>query len=288
MTRKNFRIAHVLIVIGLLISSGVGVLYNTIRFDIEATNVYGDVVTLFGRGIYAYESAFQGPIFVGTDLVIFVLAMFYILIVFTFKRSLFKALIISGFLTVFLYYTASLAFGTMMNRLFLVYIATFGLVLFTFIDHLLKLDYQHLKESLADKTLPKGLKVLLIIMAVSVSVWFFELAELIIENRPSSLIGIKSTEPTYIFDLAIIAPACFIAVYQLKRNHPFGVVLSVMLLSLLVAIGGIVISQTLVQSYFGVEVALLEMVLFVFSFAALSGVALLYLVLLLNTCLRNT
>lgn len=270
------------IALGLLIASGVGVFYRTIHFDRVVENVYGDRVLLFGRGIYAYESAFQGPIFIGTDLVIFVLVFVCFGLRWGMHHPLLKPLVHIGFLTVFLYYSASLAFGTMMNRLFIVYIATFGLVFFRLVYMLLQYDYKPLQAMIRFQKMPKGLLVFLVIMGLSVSVWFIEIITVIIDNRPSELIGIKTTEPTYIFDLALIAPACFIAVYTLKQKRAFGIVLSAMMLTLLSAIGLIVIAQTLTQSYFGVEVGLAELIVFVFSFAFLSGFAIFYLLQILR------
>lgn len=170
----------------------------------------------------------------------------------------------------------------MMNRLFLLYIISFGLIFYRLVHQLVHYDYNQLNLVVQTNKFPKGLKVFLIIMGLSVFVWLPETLLNTIHNRPSALIGMQSTEPTYILDLALIAPACFIAAYQVKRKQAFGIVLSVMMLTLLGTIGIIVIIQSITQNYFGIEVGMTEMIAFVFSFVILSFVALFYLVRLLK------
>jgi len=284
---KNNLLFDTLIALTILIISAVGIFYSTQRFDIIAQNVYGDSVQLFGRGIYAYESAFKGPILVGTDLVLFVLAFVFIWQRYVIKNQMINKLIKIGMLTVFLYYVTSLAFGTMMNRLFIVYILGFGLISFKLIFELINLDYPNLEVQLEKINLPKGMRVFLIIMGLSVSVWLSEIIILMVNNRPSELIGMHATEPTYIMDLAIILPTCFTAAYLLKSKKAFGSVLAIMMLTLLSAIGLIVISQNMMQVYFGIEISLSELIVFVLSFVVLSSVAAFYVVKLLSRIHRQ-
>lgn len=275
--RTRHDTLDILIALGVLISSGVGVFYRTIRFEKVVENVYGDAITLFGRGIYAYESAFQGPIFVGTDLMMLGFVPLFLLLRWRIRHTILNDVLHIGFLTVFLYYSASLAFSTMMNPLFIVYMATFGLSLFYLIDRLLNVNTQSLK-TLVNEHQPKGLRVFLLIMALSVSVWLLEIVNLMVEGRPSELIGMKATEPTFIFDLAAIAPTCVLAFVGLKKQRPFSLILAMMMLTLLAAIGTIVIVQNLSQSYFGITIEPIELILFVLMFTALSGVAIYYLI----------
>lgn len=276
--KKNNLLFDILIALTILIISAVGIFYTAQRFDITVQNVYGDSVLLFGRGIYAYESAFKGPILVGTDLIMFVLAIMYMVMLRLIKHEMVKKLIKVGILTVFLYYVTSLAFGTMMNRLFIIYIFGFGLISFRLVYELIDLNYSALDEHLEKINLPKGIKVFLIIMGLSVSVWLSEIVILLINNRPSELIGMHATEPTYIMDLAIILPTCFTAAYLLKSKKAFGAVLAIMMLTLLSVIGMIVIAQNLTQVYFGIEIGLGELIVFVLSFVVLSGIAAFYVV----------
>ena len=261
----------------LLVMSGVGVFYSKIRFEGTAMNVYGDQVTLFGRGIYAYESLFQGPIFIGTDVVVLVLIIVFLVLMNNMKNEHGKNGLRIGFYTVFLYYSASLSLGTMMNPLFMVYVTAFGALSYRLISGLVKFDYSPSERAVREKRLPKGLSVFLVVLGLSTLVWFFEIITLVFEGRPSHLIGMKSTEPTYVFDLAIVAPACFLAAHMLRKQKAMGVILAIMMCLLMASIGLIVTSQTITQRLFGVEISLFEMLVFVVSFMVLSTIAFFYL-----------
>ena len=261
----------------LLFISGAGVFYSAIRLEGTVHNVYGDSVRLFGRGIYAYESQFKGPIFVGTDVVILVLVVVFLVLMSTAASSQVRASLRIGFYTVFLYYTASLSLGTMMNPLFIVYAAACGVLFYRLIFDLAAFDYAPSEQALMERNLPKGLPVFLVVMGLSTFVWFFEIVTLATEGRPSHLIGMQSTEPTYLFDLAVIAPACFIAAYMVKKKQAKGLILAVMMCLLMASIGLIVTSQTITQRMFGVEITLFEMLVFVVTFMVLSTVAFVYL-----------
>jgi len=277
MKKLNLNFYDCVIYLGLIATSLVGAFYSTIHFDLIRENVYGDSVLLFGRGIYAYESFFKGPIYVGTDLAILaIITISFFSYAFTRNESI-KNIMHIGFLTIFLYYSASLAFGTIMNRLFIIYLILFGMIFFRLIQKLMSFDYEVIEGVVKNKIQTKGLIVFLIIMGMSVSVWLIEIVSLIVNNRPSELIGMQSTEPTYIFDLAIVAPTCFYAAHKLRHKHVVGLVLAMMMMYLLTAIGMIVIAQTLTQSHFGVVIGLNELIIFVISFSALSIIAFYFL-----------
>ena len=275
--KQRFQAVELVMIVCLLLISGIGVFYSAVLFEKTATNVYGDAVVLFGRGIYAYESLFKGPIFVGTDAVMIVLVGLYVSVLLWVKSELLKHTLKIGFLTIFLYYSASLAFGTMINSLFLLYIVVFGLTVYQLIYALINYDYDRVKNHLHAVQLPKGLLVFLIIIALSVSVWLAEIVTVIIVQRPSAIIGMQTTEPTFVLDLALIAPACFIAFFTLKNKQPIGLVVAIMMLMLLAAIGVIVIAQTVTQRLFGVFIEPIEFIVFVLLFTVLSGFAVYYL-----------
>ncbi len=271
----------------LLVMSAAGVFYTTVRFEGTAQNVYGDQVTLFGRGLYGYESFFKGPIFVGTDIVILMLLVLFLVVMTAVRHAHVRSSLRIGFYTVFLYYSASLSFGTMINPLFIVYITAFGMLFYRTIAELIHFDYASSELVVKEKRLPRGLPIFLAVMGVSTFVWFFDIFTLITEGRPSHLIGMQSTEPTHIFDLAVIAPACFLAAHMLKKQKSMGLILAVMMCQLMASIGLIVSAQTVTQRMFGVEITVFEMLVFVVSFMVLSVIALIYLLYCLKALSRT-
>lgn len=261
---------ELIMILLILTMSGIGIFYSKILITGTSTNIYGDVVEFFGRGIYARESMFKGPIFVGTDLVIFAIAISFLIFLIVSKNQESKKIIQIGYYTVFSYYAASVAFSTMMNEMLLVYIAAFGLSLFLLISSILKLDLSLITKNMENQKISKIHLVFLIISGLSVSVWLFEIFEVIFHGRPSEIIGMMSTEPTFVIDLAIVLPTCIMSMILLKKKQGLGAVLSLMMMSLLSAVGLIVISQTLVQNYFGIEISLFEMIVYVVVFVILA------------------
>ena len=278
-SRNAARILSVVTTVSLLIAASVGVFSHGTHIPRTARNLYGDQVELFGRGIYAKESLFQGPIFVGTDVavLIFLIPLLGYLLFLHRKRTLAWDLVTIGLVTTALYYSLSLAFGTTMNRLFLVYIAAAGSSAFLLAQLLLKLDVGAIQERLSPRPVPTSLVVFMMIAGLSTFVWFFEIAEFFIQGRPSEIIGMKTTEPTFVLDLALVAPLCFSAAFLLGRKRARGIVCASMMLTLLLYVGLIVIGQTLAQRYYGIEVPLRELIVYVFSFVVLSLFAVAFL-----------
>lgn len=272
---KSKYLDLILIIVVLLVS-GVGIFYTKVHTTGTAINIYGDVVTFFGRGIYARESLFKGPIYVGTDLVLFLIASSYGVLLYL-KEQKKLNIIKLGYYTIFTYYSASLAFGTIMNEMFLVYICLFSLSMFMLICALIKVDFTKIEKTLKIKNISRGHFVFLIIAGLSVSVWLFEIFGVIINGRPSEIIGMMSTEPTFVIDLAVVLPSCFASAMLLKKRKAFGVILSLMMMSLLAAVGLIVTSQTLFQIYFGIEISLSEAITYVFMFVVLSFFSLFFM-----------
>ena len=270
------KVFDMLIGLLVLIISCIGIFYSKVLITGSSTNIYGDVVEFFGRGIYARESIFKGPIFVGADLVMFAIAISFLLFLIVSKKQEVKKIVQIGYYTIFLYYTASLALGTMMNELFLAYIAGFSLSLFLLITSIFRLDLSLITNNIENKRISKLHLVFLIISGLSVSVWLFEILEVIVNGRPSEIIGMKSTEPTFVIDLAIVLPTCIISMVLLKKKQSLGAVLSFMTTSLISAVGLIVISQTLVQSYYGVEITLIETLLYVVVFVVLASFSMIF------------
>ena len=85
---------------------------------------------MWGAGIYAHDSYFKAPIFIGSDftILLFIVPLTIITLLRNKKGSAIDYDIrVFGILSMLLYYSASLAFGVTYNSLHLVYILLFGL-----------------------------------------------------------------------------------------------------------------------------------------------------------------
>lgn len=88
------------------------------------------------------------------------------------------------------------------------------------------------------------------------------------------MIDIYTTEITYVLDMGVISPMCFVCLYLLKKNDNFGVVLLAVLLKACIIVGIMVVPQTICQILSGVELPLIALLTKVLSFVALGGFAL--------------
>jgi hypothetical protein len=262
----------VLIVILLVAISSIGVFSDGVEVEKTVVNAYGDEVVLFGQGIYAFESAFKAPILKGTDFVFLVLiAPSFIYFEWISRmKPLKKDLIILGYLTSLMYYSSALAFGVSYNKLILLYIILFSLVFFKLWDVLAHLDFKAIDRIIAEKQSPKGVRIFLVIAGSSVLIWLVEIINSIFTGRPPIHIGLSTTEPTFIKDLALILPLCWLSSHWIGKKKAIGVVIGSMMLILCGIIGMIVISQSVFQYQYDVIVSIQESFLFVVPFVILS------------------
>ncbi len=88
------------------------------------------------------------------------------------------------------------------------------------------------------------------------------------------MIGVYTTEITYVLDMGVISPMCFVCLYLMKKNDSLGVVLLAVLLKACIIVGIMVVPQTICQMLSGVELPLPALLTKVLSFVALGGFAL--------------
>jgi hypothetical protein len=113
----------------------------------------------------------------------------------------------------------------------------------------------------------------LILAGMSAFVWLIEIISSIITGVPPSVIGMNTTEPTFVIDIGIIAPTCFFSAMLVYKRKPLGYIFSVSLLTLNAIIGLIVISQTIFQHSYGVIISLEEFIPYVSVFIVMSILA---------------
>lgn len=216
-------------------------------------NQYGDEIKIFGSGIYKADSYFKATIFIGTDFAIlfFGVPLFIISLV----KNIYKAnckteLRLTCIEATALYYAASLCFGVKYNRIFVLYVLLFALLFFTFIKRMIgvgKYNY-----SFAPR---KTDVIFLIFSGISLCIaWWPDIIPTIIKGTSLSLIENYTTEATYILDLGIISPLCFISLYLMKKQDSLGTILYAILLQSIMVVAVMMITQSSVQIFAGVEI----------------------------------
>jgi len=222
----------------------------------DAVNQYGDTIRMWGSGVYARDSYFRVPIFIGSDLTVLLTAV-PMLIGFTvmdvIRRDRTSRLLLTSLLAWVMYYGASLCFGVSYNALFLVYTALFGCSLFAFITGMGSVSPE--EYPVPDRLCGPSVTVFLVLSGISTLVaWFPDIIASFGNDGKLSLIEVYTTEITYVLDMGIISPTAFLCLYLLKKRRPMGVVLLSVLTLGITVVGVMMIAQTGFQIAAGVDV----------------------------------
>jgi len=168
---------------------------------------------------------------------------------------------VTGYL---LYTYASYAFMTAFNPLYLVYVALFGLSLFTLVGGLARLDAGALKASFGDRSV-RSYVAFQVLVAVLVAVLWLS------EDVPASLSGtvppsIRGTglpvNVIHSLDLGVVVPAFLLSAYWLWRGRAWGYAFTGVLLVKGTTLGLAVLAMIVFMLRDGQPVALPQVVIF--------------------------
>jgi len=279
MTKKLNGTDYVLILITLLLA--VITILGLSSFGIDKSfmfvNQYGDSVKIFGNGIYAQDSFFKAPIFIGSDatmLFLVVPLMIFAIIGNINKRTLGSKLFLIGVLATVLYYATSMVFGVTYNMAELLYIALFSSSLFTLITLMIDINLIKLRKSQKWLLPTKGLRMFLIVSGVALfGIWLMDILPSLFNGKSLTLIENYTTEITYAIDMGIISPLMFICLRLLNKKEGLGDVLLAILLTLCTVMGIMLPIQTIVQTLAGIVTPLPVIVIKVGVFVLLAAFA---------------
>ena len=249
------KIPELIIILLLIIVSLCGILSLDFSNAWSYINQYGDEVKLFGSGIYKDDSYFKAPIFIGSDLCVlfFLVPLFVISVIKDLRASTAKTqLRLVSIEAISLYYAVSLCIGVKYNRIFVLYVILFSLLFFTLIKRMRDLSANNYSYEMK-----KSDAAFLIFSGVSLCLaWWPDIIPTILNGTSLSLIENYTTEPTYVLDLGIISPLCFISLSLLKKKDSFGLVLYAILLQSIIVVAVMMITQSAVQFASGAEIPL--------------------------------
>jgi len=237
-----------------LIAAGAGLLVSGSDGPQTFTNVYGQTVELYGRGLYCRDSLLAGAGFRGTDAVTLFLVIPLLLAAFLrARRGLQDAqLVLLAALFYFLYNGASMTFSAMFNPFFLVYGGLFSASLFAVILALVTFDTKTLAARVRPGFAHRGLAVFLMVVGFgTLLIWLSEVIGPLLTGTVPSLIGPYTTLFTHGFDSAVITPACVLTGILLWRREPPGYLLAAPILLFCALVGVVVIAQSISQALAG-------------------------------------
>jgi len=191
------------------------------------------------------------------------------------KKKLKNRLFLMSVISLFTYYSTSIAFGVTYNILFLVYVALFSASLFGLIIAIKSIDTKLVAESMGD-TLPfKGIYIFLTLIGIALIIaWLPDIINSLVIGRSLEKIEVYTTEITYVLDMGVIVPIAFICLVELKKRSGIGYVLLELLLTVCSLIGITLPIQTIFQVTAGISIPIVAILTKVASFIILAFFAL--------------
>ncbi len=244
-----------LIAVLALVASGAGLFIEGGDEPFSFTTLHGQVVEMYGRGIYQNDTVFSAALFKGADAVLIFVGLPLLAISFRLyqRGSLKGGFLLTGAMMYFLYMGASMTFGAAFNSLFLVYTALFSASLFALIAAFNAIDAQALPNRISSRLPHRATAIFLFIAGLGTFLlWLSELIGPILEGGVSENLGPYTTMFTHGFDSATITPACVLAGISLLRRKPLGYLLTPPLLILCILNGLNVLAGTASQTMAGI------------------------------------
>jgi hypothetical protein len=254
-----------------------GLLWRGTSTDQRFTSVRGQLVELYGRGLYRNDSLFTGAGNRGTDLVTLVVVL--PLLALSVRRyragKVGGALMSGGALVTLAYFFASRALGSMYSEMFLVHVAAFALSAFGAVLAVRAVDVAAISGRWHDWGPYAALSRLLVAAGSATAVvWLLPLLSALVSEEPPKLLDHYTTMVTEVLDLGVITPATFVAASLARRRDPRAAVLAVPLLVLLVVLLPTIVAQTVFQAEAGYEFTAGEVAGPIAGFLVLGGFAL--------------
>ena len=226
--QKTLRVIIPVITVLAALAAGLGLFYRTPGTPYALTNFRGEALTINARGLYYWDTVSSAAQMQANDLVTLVVALPLLIIAFrlALRGSLRGRLLLTGTLGFVLYTYMSMCFGAAYNRLFLVYVALFGLSLGAFILSMMAFDLQTLPAHFAE-TLPRRAiaGLLFFTAAFLVLAWLGRILPTLTSDQPPLLDNVTSMF-IQAMDLALIVPLCVLAGILLLRRAAWGYLLA--------------------------------------------------------------
>ena len=224
-----------------LAAAGIGLFYQDGGSAFSFTTLRGQVVQIYGQGLYRYDIPITAVGFKSADAVTLVLAIPLLVISSLLYRrgSLKGGLLLVGMLAYFLYNYGSMAVGAAYNNLFLVYVALFSASLFGLVLSLTSFDVQGLPAHFPEGLPRRGISLFLVVSGVILAlVWLvLSIVPALLQGTTPAVVASYTTFITGVVDMGVVAPALIVAGALLLRRAPLGYLLASMMLVFTVVLG---------------------------------------------------
>lgn len=274
MKQKTENLLCCLLVCGISISALIGLLYSVGGNSFFVENIYGQQVELYGDGIYAYNSVLTVSSRLGADINGLFGAVVLIALCLWKKKPLWAEVCKTAQVVYFTYHSVCLVFSISMNALFFLYVFCFGLSVILSVSMLIKhFTKIGIIDTVNDKK-ARGTSTFLIVSGIlTATIWLMHVFPAILNHDYGDLLGVLTTESTYVIDLGIICPLLILCGIWVNRKMEVGYKLTPILLYILINVVPMVIWQNIFCIKFGIEVPIQGFISLVLSFVIMGIIA---------------
>ncbi|MFP7299237.1 hypothetical protein [Neobacillus niacini] len=228
--KNTISILVIIVAILSLFSTSYAIFSNHGQGEYEYKSIYGESVSIYGKGLYVHDSVSMAAQAIAQDYVTLFLGVPLLLLSFyLYRKGLLKgSLLLTGTLGYFLYTYASYSFLSMYNSMFLIYVALMSASFFAFTLMMVSYEIHNLPLFFAEKTPVKFLGgFLLFVSFVFGMMWTGKLGfPLLKQTPPPEDLQHYTTFVIQALDLGFVVPAGLLAGVLLMMRKPFGYLLA--------------------------------------------------------------
>jgi hypothetical protein len=263
--KKAINILVLIISILAVIATLYGIFSNGGQGESKFTSVFGEQITLYGKGIYQNDSIAVTAQGLAQDYItlIFGVALLLISLWQYNKETLKGKLLLIGILGFFLYTYMSYTFLWFYNPMFLIYVAIMSCSLYAFILTIMSVDINNLKEHFNDKMPIKLLGGFQIFIGISIGLlWIGKIVPALINGTVPVGLEHYTTLVIQGMDLGFVVPTAILSGVLLIKRSNYGYLLSSIVIvkgvAMLTSLSAMIISQAIA----GVQMSIIEIIMF--------------------------
>ncbi|MCF7932315.1 MAG: hypothetical protein K9K93_04020 [Acholeplasmataceae bacterium] len=229
------------------------------------TTIYGDVVKTYGIGLYFRDSVSVAAQGLAADLITLVIGVPLLItsVVHMIKGSFKAHLVLLGTIGYVLYTYTSYVFLWMYNPLFIMYVALMSMSLFALILLMMSVSVESIKDRFKETLPVRFIAIYQIVIGAMIGLlWLGKIAPTLTDGAAPEGIEHYTTLVIQGLDLGIVVPVAILSGMLLLKGRPMGYLLTSLVavkgFTILLAISAMIVNQLMN----GVEVSLVELVLF--------------------------
>lgn len=263
--KRPVSLLVICIVILSLFASVTGIFSNAGPGVHEIQSFRGEVIEIYGRGLYCNDSVSAAAQGIAQDIVTVMLGipLLIVSLYLSLKNSLKGRLLLTGTLGYFLYTYISYTFLWMYNPMFIVYVVIMSSSFFAFTLSMMSFDINNLSSAFNKKLPVKFLGGFQIFFAAALCLlWMGKIIPTITKGTVPAGLEHYTTLVIQGLDLGFIVPAALLSGVLLIMRKPFGYLLSSVMIMKGFTMGAAITAMIINQYAAGVSMSIIEIIMF--------------------------